>query len=96
MVKRLQMQISILNHTFSAKNLIFTRNALNTPPTLTYLKFLVGGLFTANTTVYVLWLEVGVRGLGIVAKKIPHILSFRDRGWGGRAAKIELSRKPRL
>ena len=32
MVKRLQKQISILDLAFGAKNLIFARNAVNTPP----------------------------------------------------------------
>ena len=50
MVKRLQEQISILDLAFGAKNLIFARNAVNTPPpSLTDL--VGGGVFTANTTV---------------------------------------------
>ena len=52
MVKRLQEQISILDLAFGAKNLIFARNAVNTPPpSLTDLIFLGRGVFTANTTV---------------------------------------------
>ena len=51
MVKRLQKQISIFDLAFGAKNLIFARNAVNTPPSLTDLNFLVRRVFTANTTV---------------------------------------------
>ena len=42
----------ILERAFGANNVIFERNAVNTPPpSLTDLNFLVGGVFTANTTV---------------------------------------------
>ena len=53
MVKRLKKQISILDLTFRAKNLIFTRNALNTPPYFNIPQISCRGVFTANTTVYI-------------------------------------------
>ena len=47
---------------FGAKNLVFVRNAVNTPaPSLTDLNFVVGGVFIANTTVQLKAARDGVK-----------------------------------